>query len=443
MEKSSKTKRTTEEVLISFFPEIDKKALREILKDEEQTVSPGRKRKSLITDDIIESPSKFKKEIDFNVKENEQLDKMFTAKDAKEKNYLNAVKKSVTTSNLPNVLNKGIPKFLSTNIKKIYAITGKAGYFVTNRLRLSALKSDDIVFTNFVTGSDDTDYCFDLLTKNFCTISEKHKCVFVFIVPKFETDATANFKNKKDNIINKYSISMRYLDTDRFFFSTEPSKPNDFPSTLAQFYKHCSIFPFSFSFFGFTGLKGPTGDKQLLEKNIRFLMKYHKEPFIINKCDLFETKEKDSISLKTTRTDKDIEEIRSYSWLFVFDRINSNCFNCFNSFSKLIDFKKDKISALTLLPSYVLEDDIKPKFTKELNSKKIEKFNYSCESYRQDANIIVKNAVNYGDEIYDFVVIYNSYNNSEINKAIYEKQNASNYSNIMECYSNVCIHNGL
>ena len=439
MEKEkNKLKRSTEEVLVSFFPNIDRDALRELLKDDVCN-SPTRKRKSITDEVFLESAKKFlniNQKNYFNVNENEQLDIMFSSK---EKNYINTVKKAVTTVNLPNVLSKSIamPSFLKSNIKKIYAITGKAGYFNTNRLRVSALKKEDVIFTLYVTGSDDTDFCFNLLTKNFCNISENHKAVFVFIVPKFENDVTFNYKNKKDVIINKYSIEMRNLDTDRFFFSTEPSKPQDYPSNLAQFYKHCAIFPFSFSLFGFSGLKGPKGDKKELEKNIRFLMKYHKEPFILNKCDLFEAKDSE------TGLTKSIEEIRSYSWLFVFDRINLNCFNCFKSFSNLVDFKKDKLSALTLLPTHVAGDDIKPKLTKELIERGMTKFNYACETYKSEANVQIKKMVNFGDENYDFLVIYNSYNNSEVNKANFDIQNSSNYQTIMDCFSNICVKNGL
>jgi hypothetical protein len=436
MEKEkNKTKRSTEEILICFFPKIDREALRELLKDDVM-LSPSKKRKSITDEVFLESAKKFKNTNSnyFLETENEKLDKIFSSK---EKNYINTVKKAVTTLNLPNPLGKLVekPSFLTSNIKKIYAITGKAGYFVPNRLRVSALKNDDVIFTLYVTGSDDTDFCYKLLINNFCNKSEYHKAVFVFIVPKFENDKTLNYKNKKDIIINRYSIDMRNLDTDRFFFSTEPSKPQDYPSNLAQYYKHCAKFPFSFSLFGFCGLKGPKGDKKELENNLKFLMKYHKEPFILCKCDLFENKDSE-ISISK-------EEIRSYSWLFVFDRINNNCFNCFKSFSKLVDFKKDKVSGLTLLQTHMTEDDIKPKFTEELNQRGIKKFNYDCKTYEKESCAIVKNMVNFGNENYDFVVIYNSYNNSEVNKGNYEKQSYSNYQSLMECLSNICVHNGI
>jgi hypothetical protein len=329
-----------------------------------------------------------------------------------------------------------MPSFLKQSILKVHKITGKAGHYIANRLRVSALRNDDIIFTLFISGSDDTEYAFKLLTKNFSNISENHKSVFIYIVPSFEVDSTLNFKNKKDTIINKYAIDMRNLDTDRYFFSAEPFKPLEYPGYLMQFYRHCKIIPLSFGLFGFSGLKGPKGDKKELDKNIKFLMKYHKEPFIITKLDLFENKDP-IISLLSENTKK------AYSWLFVFDRINTNCLNCLRSFSKLVDFKKDKISALTLLPKHLVEDDVKENFFYQMKDREFDNFTYSCETYDSNGSIFVKNKVNYGNDNFDFVVIYNSYNNSEVNKNNYEKQNLSNYDIIMDCLGNICVHNGI
>lgn len=448
MEKTNnknKNKRTTEDVLVSFFPDIDRKALKEVLKDDPSpNMSPSRKRKSINDEALIESAKKSMNNnytTFYTENENEKLDKMFSEKENREKKYLRNVKKAVTTVALPNPLSKGMgftemPSFLTKNIKKVHKITGAPGNYTTNRLRVSALKKDDIIFALFVTGSEDTDYCFKLLTKNFSNLSENHKSVFIYIVPNLTSDMTYNFKNKKENIINKYSIEMRNLDVDRFFFSTQPSQPKEYPSEMSQYYKHCCTFPFKFSLFGFSGLKGPKGDKKELDKNLKFLMKYHKQPFIISKCDLYEEKNKDSVINLTN------EESKSYSWLFVFDRINVNCFKCYNSFEGLIDFSKDKISALTLLSSHMTEDDIRPKFEKEMKEKDV-KFSYYSENYTSEASAIVKKKVNFESEHYDFVVIYNSYNNSEVNKGNYEKQNASNYQIISECLSNICVTNGI
>jgi hypothetical protein len=427
--------RSTESVLISFFPNIDKIALRELLKDDPIS-SPLKKRKS-INDEafaFLESSSKFTNTF-YTENENDTLDKMFASK---EKNYIKNVKKAVTTINLPNPLAKQneMPSFLKHSILRVHKITGKAGHHIANRLRVSALKKDDTIFTLFITGSDDTDFAFKLLTRNFSNLSDNHKSVFIYIFPSFEVDSALNYKNKKDTIINKYALEMRNLDTDRFFFSSEPSKPLEYPSTITQFYKYCKIIPFSFGMFGFSGLKGPKGDKKELEKNINFLMKYHKEPFILTKYDLFECNDP-LLSLANDDSKK------SYSWLFVFDRMNLYCFNCFKSFSKLVDFKKDKITAFTLLPKHVNQDDIKERFFDEMKENEFSNFDYSCDTYESNASILVKNKINYGNEHYDFVVIYNSYNNNDVNKITYEKQKVSNYEIVMDCLGNICVNNGM
>jgi len=89
------------------------------------------------------------------------------------------------------------------------------------------------------------------------------------------------------------------------------------------------------------------------------------------------------------------------------------------------------------------EDDIKPLFTKELKDRGITKFNYFSETYDSEASAIVKKKVNFDSDNYDFVVIYNSYNNGEVNRGNFEKQNAANYQIITECLSNICVHNGM
>ena len=82
------------------------------------------------------------------------------------------------------------------------------------------------------------------------------------------------------------------------------------------------------------------------------------------------------------------------------------------------------------------------KITKELNDRGIKQFSYITDTYVSESSAIVKRKVNFESEHYDFIVIYNSYNNSEVNRANYEKQNASNYDIITNCLSNVCVHNG-
>jgi hypothetical protein len=434
-----KNKRSCEEVLVGFFPDIDKIKLKEILRDDdlndEKISSPQRRKKILDDQQFYETNNKLKKTNFVLETENDKIDDMFAKK---ESNYNKAVRKSVTTAALPNPITKGyvMPTFLKANIKRIYALTGRtSSNFSMNRLRMSALKSDNIIFTLYVTGSEDTDYSYKLLTKNFSNVSDNHKSVFIYIVPNNQDDQTYNYKNKKETIMNKYLVEMRNLDFDRFFFSPEISRPKEYPNNLSQYYKFCCQIPFSFSLFGFKGLRGPKGDLCELEKNIRFLMKYHKQPFILNKIDLFEKKQ--TIEIVTE------EKIKSYSWLFVFDTINSNCFKCFTSFSHLIDFKKDIINAITLLPPHVLEDNIKPLFTKELNNRGIEKFIYTQELYESEASAIVKKKINFESEHYDFVVIYNSINNGDMNKVNFKKQNESNFQIIRECLTNICVTNGI
>lgn len=435
MEKNQNNKhqRTTEEVLLSFFPNIDRVALRKILQDE--VSSPLRKRKSINDDALYETAKKLQTNTFYTDKENEKLDKMFAEK---EQRYKNNVKKAVTTVGLPNPmklqLKPEIPSFFKYNIKKIYSITGRTGFYIANRLRLSSLKKDDTVFTLFITGSEDTYYSFKMI-KNFCGESEDRKSIFVYVVPKTETEITYNYKNRKDVIIEKYTGDMRNLDSERFFFNTDSSNPNEYTCDLVQYYKFISKYIVSFSLFGYSGLKGPKGDKQELERNLKFLMRYHKEPFILIKNDLYPEE-------KSVMTISNVEQ-KKISWLFVFDKINYNCFNCYNSFAKLVNFKDDKISVLTLLSPGITEDDIKPKITKELNQKGVTNFSYSCQDYTNEAGMIVKKKVNFGDDNYDFIVIYNSYNNSEVTRGSYEKQSSANYQILSECLGNICVHNGL
>lgn len=447
-----KDKRTVEEIMMGFFPDIDRDKLRLVLKDDEKkegelNSSPQRKNKTIDNNLFYESAQKLRKTKYFLDNESDRIEDMFEKKESK---YFQAVKKSVTTATLPNPIavpttkpnpvakRTFMPGFLKQNIKKIHQLSGKfSGSISLNRFRPSALKLGNTVFTLFVTGSEDTDFAFRLLTKNFSNLSENHKSVFIYLLPNVDEDLLYNYRNKRDILVSKYLIEMRNLDVDRFFFAQEISNPKEYPNNISHYYKFCCQFPFSFSFFGYKGLRGPRGDNLELKKNLKFLMRYHKEPFVLNKLNLFVNHQ------NIIQNSDEEEKFRSYSWLFVFDLINKDCFKCFKTFSKLIDFKKDKVNASALIPSIVEQDFVEPMFKKEMDSRGITKFVYTQDEYISEASAIVKRKVNFESEHYDFVVIYNSINNSSVNKINYEKQHVSNYEIITECLSNICVHNGL
>jgi len=443
MDKKAKN-RDVRTIFLSLFPNIDRDALDDILNqpsifdisittntDRRQLQSSG----SLLSlddsafindydqNDTIQTP--------FGQKTIMKFDQQFEHKEDK---YLRAVRKAVTTQNLPNLPNMGIglsknftlPSFLKKTFKTIASRLGKASNEFNKLLATSFSKLDTVYALN-VAGSSDTDYAFDLVTKRVANLNETNKFIFGYISPTLEEDKSNNYRNKKDIVLGNYLNNMRSLDIDRFFFFNEEKNTKKYSHPIQQIEALCQNYSVQYMLTGFSSLKGPKGDNKFLEKALGIMLKNQRTPFIIMKENVYQKPE---------------SSLEGFNWLFVFDKINVSCFNIVKKFSPLIDLNKDRVHGYTLLPNSQINDEIQPLFMKEFGNKSNLNVEYEMQRYDSDAYVYANKKVNFGNTHYDFIVLYNNICYSDFTKANVEKQMISNMHIILGASSNICVMNG-
>lgn len=444
MDSNKRKNRDIKEIMLSIFPEIDSEALSDILNQPGDNTSLNdsslNSDKNLIqisetilnTDDsraindyeASENPNKNTSKFEQHYKKNNS---------EKEHRYLCTVRKSVTTQNLPKMPSmtlvrktNAMPSFLKKTFKSISSRFG-AGADDMNKLKLSSFSKNDTIFALNVAGSVDSEYAFEIATKRFAPMNDNQKFIFAYIYSSPEQDKTHNYRNKKDIIMASYQNSMRSLDIDRFFFFGEEQNSKNYSHTIQQVEKLCDKHAASYMLTGFNSLKGPKGDNKLLEKGLQIMLKSQRTPFIVIKESSFQKPE---------------SSLEGLTWLFVFDKINTKCFNSFKKFVPLIDFSKDKVCGYTLIPNSNPFDDIEPLFLKEVSSRNIAKYEYDFQRYNDEAQLYANKKVNFGLTRYDFVVLYNNIFYTEFSKNIVEKQMISNMHIILGASSNICVMNG-
>lgn len=420
-------------VFINVFPNIDVEALDAILarpnEDLMQANSTALKFK-ISSDSILNTEtSSFDFESSktttsfFKERKSLQLDNQ---SDQKEGKYLRAVKKSVTTKTLPSLNKSFMPDFLQKNIRIIAAKT-EVGPSYINKIKPSSFNKNDTIFNLMFTGSSDSEYGYDFVTKRISNFSDTFKFIFSFISPSIDEDRSSNYRNKKDTILSSISNNMRNLDIDRFFFTSEEKNYKTAIHPVQQIDGISEKYGVSYMICGFNGLKGPKGDNKELDKAISILFRKSRIPFIVMKESVFLNPD--------TAMD-------GFKWLFVFDKVNHKCFNTFKKYSPLIDFARDTVCALTLLPPSNPNDDIEELFMKEIQNKGCNKYQYDAQKYDNEQHVIVKNKVNFGNTVFNFVVIYNNITTGDYNQLMIEKQVLSNISIIQNTSSNICVMNG-
>ncbi len=421
MEKKTKN-RDLKKILLSIFKNIDQQALREIL-DRPSSKMGSINNLPFVSDEEYSNQDLFQ---DLSIDNNGKK---------KVDQYLKVVRKAVTTQNLPSINSQNLilsksyvlPSFLKRTFKTI-ASRLNAQSDSLNKPTSNSFSKKDIIFIINVSGSQDSKYSYDFTTKKLSYMNENHKFIFSFILPTPEEDKTNNYRNRKDIIINEYLNNMRNLDIDKFYFLSEERNTKNYSHPIHQVENVCSKFKVQYLICGFTSLKGPKGDNKLLEKGLTIMLKNYKTSFIIIKESLFQNPE---------------SSLEGFNWLFIFDKININCFNAFKNFSQLVDFSKDKITGLTMLPHTSLSDDIEPLFMKEFANKPNAKYQYEMQRYQSEPFIFVNNKVNFGETRYDFVVLYNNNLVNDYNKTIIERQFLTNISIILGSSSNLCVMNGI
>jgi hypothetical protein len=258
---------------------------------------------------------------------------------------------------------------------------------ITKKEAQIKLTQHETLFCISVDGSEHSEHAFNLVTKEFLP-NICHSKVLIMHVYNSQLDNNYNFRNQRDTIIEKYSTAALKLGKD-CHYSWEDRAKN--VHALDQVNRTAHNYKADYLVCGYFGIKGPKSDNKELTKGIDYLLSYSKVPTILVK----------------EATIRDIKKQKGYNWLFVFDRAYVDCFNILKFFIKLVDKKLDKISALTLLPPYINYDDIKNKFFAVMEEEKITNYDYSLEEYKKVASAVVNEKINFGEDLFNFLVIYN------------------------------------
>jgi len=275
----------------------------------------------------------------------------------------------------------------------------------------------DTAFCLSVDGSFHSETAFDIVTEDFLR-KESDKLLIVHIFNS-GLDETYNFRNRKDTIIDCYSTRILKMDKSRALFLQEDriSKVH----ALEQVNRISANYKCSYLVSGYYGIKGPKGDNKELSKGVDYLLSYSRSPTII-------------IKENTLRKNKLNRQIK---WLFVFDRAYMNCYSILNRFLPLINNEKDHVFGFSMLPSYINFDDIKKNFLLDMELCRIRSFDYEAIEYKKTSSEFVREKVNFGDTLFDYVVFYN---NPE------KHHSEGNFSDIVnlvtKCASNICFVNG-
>ncbi len=279
------------------------------------------------------------------------------------------------------------------------------------------ISRNDTVFCLSVDGSVHSEIAYDIVSEDYIK-NETDKLIIVHIYNS-EMDEYYNFRNKKDTINDKYSTKILKVDRSKVLFLKEDrvSKLH----ALEQVNRIAANHMCSYLISGYYGIKGPKGDNKELTKGVDYLLSFSKIPTVIIKENIL-------------RKNKPNGQIK---WLFVFDRAYMNCYSIFNRFLPLINREKDYVFGFTMLPDWINFDDIKKNFQLDMEICKIKNFDYEYVEYKKNPSELVKEKVNFGEILYDYIVFYN---NPEKHRN--EGKLSDIFNIVTKCASNVCFING-
>jgi hypothetical protein len=310
-----------------------------------------------------------------------------------------------------------IPYNLEENSQGVVASDNLAidlqGETVINNCFFEEPKENQKLISLVIDGSDNSEFAYTVLTKEFL---RENKLLLTYVYDP-EQEEYLNFRNRKETIINKYST----------FLSTQ-QKPENYKFDVLNKEKKENVLELIFDnskklkaeylFLGYNGMKGPRGDNKVLAKNIEILVTKCQFPTVIIK------EQKLRLENRSKR----------YKWLFVFDRLSTDCYKILEKFSNLLKPEIDQVELLTLLPNFIYVDDYKRKYLTDLESLNIPNENilYGCETYDKSYSDCVIEKVNFAEKpFYDFVVFYNNSTSSPE-----KKKEAINL--ITKLSSNIC-----
>jgi hypothetical protein len=270
--------------------------------------------------------------------------------------------------------------------------------------RLFVKGDGELLFCIDVDGSKHSDFAFEMVTENFLFPYTKLLCIYVY---NSKLDSILNYNNKKTTVLEKYASKIeKFKKQSHFVTEDRVSKTH----TLEQAERLAENYNANFLVCGYQGLKGPRGDNKEQEIGTDYLLSASKTPVMIVREETKREKKKDGV----------------FRWLVIMDRQYTYTAKAFSSFIPLIDASKDFVHCFGGYPNSVSGTDVlEDQFKKLCEKNGIKNSTYEPVIYSLKKSLaqLVIETINFGDTIYDFVIIYN---NSGKFKADPDSNDASN-----------------
>ena len=329
---------------------------------------------------------------------------------------LEEIKKNITETIQENLLDNKTEQIIDNETERIKEKEKHCQEILREENEIPKKTFEEINFCISVDGSQHSEQAFEIVTED---LMKKHDKLIIIHIYNTQMDERYNYANKKETVIENYSSKLLRYEKSNVSFFHEDRVSKIHP--LEQVNRICTNNKATYLICGYYGIKGPRGDNKELSKGLDYLLNYSTIPTIF-------------IKEKTLRINKPDKQ---FKWLFVFDREYTYCYSILTKFLPLVDKEKDKVSGLTLIPSWVNNDTIKKDFMDDMEKYKIKNFEYDQKEYFKNPSNMVNTRVNFGNELYDFVVFYNCPEKHKDEGISIDVLNI-----LTKCCSNICYVNG-
>lgn len=278
-------------------------------------------------------------------------------------------------------------------------------------------KGDEKIITLQVDGSEHSKFALNMICEEFL----KNFFVHCVHISDSAHDEKFNWRYKKQFVVEYFNAKLKTLNPNQSAMSLEEMDKKK-ALQIDQVYQIAKKNKSSYLFCGYFGLRTQTLQVEAFNKGVGFLLTEPRIPIVM-------------IKEQNLRGTKNV----GFKWLLLMDRASSLCFKSLESFIPLIDLNVDFIFGLTMLPPYIANDDVKPRFLNrmaELNLKE-NQYAYFAQQYDRSPSDFSINFVNHNSEHYfDFVIFYNNPDKYKIEK---EKSESTIFINKLA--ANICFVN--
>ena len=256
------------------------------------------------------------------------------------------------------------------------------------------ISKDETILCLAIDGSTNSREAFEILASEFLNRLKNSVLICPHIYDE-SRDAQFNWRYQKSNVIEYYKNKLLSELADYQGYLIIQDRDTTKSHEIEQAYKIAELNECKYFFCAFEGLREQKLKGSRIDIGIDYLLKESRIPVFIMKDNK-----------------KRGEHNKGYKWLLVMDRSLSSPVKVLDLFLPVIDFEKDTIKGLTLLPSYITKDDVKDSFYKkmeEINFVEDKQFTYLCQPYVNNQSKWLADYINHNeDEFFDFVIFLNN-----------------------------------